>query len=79
MTNAGVPEGLILGPLLFPVYINDLLEGLTWVLHLFAVDASLFSVAFDVKKSARDMNNNLKKISEYVNQWKTSLDPYTLI
>ena len=40
----GIPQGSIVGPLLFLIYINNLSDGLTTNARLFADDVSLFSV-----------------------------------
>ena len=73
--RAGVPQGSILGPLLFLIYVNDLPNGLISECKLFADDISLFSVAHDLNTSASDINNDLKLISDWAFQWKMSFNP----
>ena len=73
--EAGVPQGSILGPLLFLIYINDLSENLASNPKLFAGDTSLFSVVKNVDASNIDLNNYLKKISKWAFQWKINFNP----
>ena len=42
---------------------------------LFADDTSLFSVALDVNTSAKELNDDLKKVNDWAFQWKVSFNP----
>ena len=72
--NAGVPQGSILGPLFFLIYINDLTDGTSSIAKLFADDTSLFSVVQNKNNSASQLNNDLNKVSDWVYTWKMSFN-----
>ena len=72
---AGVPEGPILGPLLFLIYINDLPDNLNAQVKLFADDTSLFSTVHDPTLSAKISNDDLSRISEWAHKWKMFFNP----
>ena len=73
--SAGVPQGSILGPLLFLIYINDLPDNLESLAKLFADDTSLFSTVHDPSKSAKVLNDDLQKNSDWAFKWKMLFNP----
>ena len=73
--NSGVPQGSVLGPLLFLIYINDLPDGLTSMCKIFADDTSLFSKVLDINESAKTLNIDLEKINQWAFQWKMQFNP----
>ena len=56
----GIPQGSILGPLFFPIYMNGLPDGLESSFKLFADDTSLFSRVYDLNMSADHLDKDLK-------------------
>ena len=72
---AGVPQGSVLGPLLFLIYINDISEGIKSICKIFTDDTSLFSIVKKKQLSQNNLNSDLKKISEWAHQWKMLFNP----
>ena len=70
-----MPQGSILGPLFFLVYINDLTADLKCNVKLFADDTSLFTIVQDSNTAASDMNHDLEWISKWAHDWRMSFNP----
>ena len=70
-----VPQGSILGLLLFFIYINDLSDDLTTNVKVFADGTSLFSIVHKMNTSTTNLNNDLNKIKNWAIQWKMNFNP----
>ena len=75
--NSGVPQGSVLGSLLFLIYINDLPDGIMSICKIFAEDTSLFSKILNTKNSQNTLNSDWEIIKNWAYQWKMqfNLDP----
>ena len=73
--KAGIPQGSILGLLLFFIYTNDLPNGLNSNFKVFLDDTSLSSVVH-ITDSAELLNINLSQINEWALQWKMCFNPH---
>ena len=75
ISTAAALQWSILGPLLSLSYMNDLPDGLTSIVKLFADDKSLFSVVHNINTSTKELNEDLNKINNSAFQWKMNFKP----
>ena len=67
---SGVPQGSILGPLLFTLYINDLLQSLSVARpHLFADDTKCMHAIKD-QTDHTSLQNDIDNLTNYNEYWQ---------
>ena len=72
--SSGVPQGSILGPLLFILYINDLPSAVSSIMKIFADDVAM-NCSVDSPSDRIAFQHDLDLITDWCSKWQMRLNP----
>jgi hypothetical protein len=75
LVKAGVPQGSVLGPLLFLLYINDITDNLGNLARLFADNTSLSYSGKNFDLMQIEINNDLQILDQWAKTWLVDFNP----
>ena len=67
--SSGVPQGSVLGPLCFLVYVNDIVDVVSSSIKLYVDDANVYG-CIDNQQQRQAMQNDLTAIEEWSKKWQ---------
>lgn len=73
-TEAGVPQGSVLGPVLFSFFINDIPKFAKTSLAIYADDTSIFAHSFNAQVATKQTQIHLDQILAYTRKWKIKIN-----
>ena len=71
---SGVPQGSVLGPCLFLMYINDMPETINSNIRLFADDTIMY-LTITNQSDCLDLQNDLSKLEAWESEWLMAFNP----
>ncbi len=70
---SGVPQGSVIGPLLFVIFINDMPDGITNFVSMFADDTKLFGKSSS-RSDVESIQHDLQLLPDWSTKWNLSFN-----
>ena len=71
---SGIPQGTVLGPVLFVLYINDILDSVTSEGFLFADDTKIFHHITSIEDAFK-LQSDIESLEDWSNKWLLHFHP----
>ena len=71
---SGVPQGTVLGPLLFSLYINDIMVGIESEIRLFADDCVCYR-RIDSTEDTSKLQKDIEQLGKWARKWGMRFQP----
>lgn len=72
--NAGVPQGSVLGPILFVLYTRDIPQTEGTTLGTFADDTAVLAISDSIETATSKLQKALNSISDWTKKWRIALN-----
>ena len=69
LVTSGVPQGSVLAPIMFLIYVNDMIEGVSSYMSLFADDAKLLRKISN-QEDCKELQKDLERICNWSKRWE---------
>ncbi|MEW8544970.1 MAG: reverse transcriptase domain-containing protein [Candidatus Thiodiazotropha sp.] len=74
-TFVGLPQGSVISPVLFNIFLQDIYKNISCQKVKFADDGTIWSLGTDTKVLSKTVEQELQKIFEWTLKWRMKLSP----
>ena len=73
--TSGVPQGTILGPILFLIYVNDISSNISSTLRMFADDSRVYRELSNIARDSEALQFDVDQLLSWAPKWQLRFNP----